>query len=46
MHVPQVQRTGVDEQCLQYVERLIDEVMEQVTVQNIMNPCQHSQAFF
>ena len=46
MRVPQVQRPGVGEQRLQYVEALIDEAMDQITVQNIVNSCQHSQGFF
>ena len=36
MRVPDVQRPGVGEQRLQYVEALIDEAMDQITVQNIM----------
>ena len=46
MRVPQVHRPGVGEQCLQYVERLIDEAIGQITVQNTVNACQHSQGFF
>ena len=46
MCVPDVQRPGVGEQRLQYVEPLIDEAMDQITVQNIVNSCQHSQGFF
>ena len=34
------------EQCLQYVEELIDEAMEQIIVHNIVNACQHSRGFF
>ena len=45
MRVPEVQRPGVGEQRLQYVEALIDEAMDQITVQNIVNSCQHSQGF-
>ena len=40
MRVPDVQRPGVGEQRLQYVEALIDEAMDQITVQNIVNSCQ------
>ena len=46
MRVPQVQRLGVGEQRLQYLEALIDEAMDRITVQNIVNSCQHSQGFF
>jgi hypothetical protein len=35
MRVPQVLRPGVGEQRLQYGEALIDEAMDQITVQNI-----------
>jgi hypothetical protein len=46
MRVPQVQRSGVGEQRLQYVEALIDEAMDQIALQNIVNSCQHYQGFF
>ena len=46
VRVPVVHRPGVGEQRLQYVDALIDEALRNITVQNIMNSCQHSQGFF
>lgn len=46
MRVPQVRPPGVGEQRLQYVEALIDDAMGRITVQDIVNSCQHSQGFF
>ena len=44
MRVPE--RSEMGEKRLQYVEALIDEAINQITVQNIVNSCQHSQGFF
>ena len=46
MRVPQVQPPRVGEQRLAYVQGLIDESMGLITVQDIVNSCQHALGFF
>ena len=46
MRGPQVQPPRVGEQRLAYVQWLIDEFMGLITVQDIVNSCQHAQGFF
>ena len=46
MRVSQVQPPGVGEQRLAYVQGLIDDSMGIITVQDIVNACQHAQGFF
>ena len=46
MRVPQVQPTRVGEQRLAYVLGFIDESMGLLTVQDIVNLCQHAQGLF
>ena len=48
VRVPEVHCPGVGEQRLQCADALIDEalILRNITVQNIVNSCQHSQDFF
>ena len=44
--VPQLQPPGMGEQRLEYVEGLIDDFMGLITLQDIVNACQHAQGIF
>ena len=45
MRVPQAQSPGVGKWQLPYIEGLIDDAMGLITVQDIVNACQHAQGF-